>query len=168
MKQLSKNPFKAMIQVADDILAVCADRNAKFNMLRWCDGGHRGRCEVCLAGSIMLKRLGAPRTLSTLPSFYDDGSSVVYGQLCAFSALRWGILDFLECWPANRDICRAWRDNSELQQVLCELPSLKLTEIYPTKRRMRAYAENMRFVAKKMLRKTQQLIRKGELCEFVK
>lgn len=64
------NKPSALIRLAIKDLEACEkDESYNINMDRWQMPLSNGICEVCLAGSVMAKTLGVPRTLESTAAF---------------------------------------------------------------------------------------------------
>lgn len=85
--------LSALIRVALADLKLCEkDDHYEIWMSDWHSPSTRtGKCEVCLAGSVMAQTLGTPRSKYTAPSYFSNShSTYVQNKLYALNCLRTG------------------------------------------------------------------------------
>ncbi len=83
------NKLSALLRLAvKDAQAVAKLKSYRLNMQQWHNpAGTSGKCEVCMAGAVMVKELHAPRDKAITP---DDYETSVYLKLDAIDDMRIG------------------------------------------------------------------------------
>lgn len=144
---LSNNPITALRQAAKDILTVCSDHRVQFDMEHWVYSSDAdGMCHVCLAGSVMLKRLkcNSDCAFPSDPGYYYPDTCTM-DKLYAFNALRTGLKAFLESWPTYHRYYHKYnyeklKQNPQIRRLL---PKIRLLRNWPSKQYMRQYANRL-------------------------
>ena len=96
--------FSDLLRVAlDDLIAAEKHPDVSINMAEWLHkSAHNDRCQVCMAGSIMLKDQGINKFSSGRQIYPEDFDKDSCRKLRAIDALRFG--DIIGAWEKIHEV----------------------------------------------------------------
>lgn len=113
--------LSALLRLAvKDAQAVAKLKGYRLNMQQWhSPGAGTGKCEVCMAGAVMVKELHAPREKDLRP---DDYETDVYLKLGAINDMRTGhfgiALQSVGCpEPSSEEMERAQKVGARIRAI---------------------------------------------------